>query len=297
MQTEDELIEQFIDAIWMDRGLANNTLDAYRSDIHHFYCFAQSQQTKLVDADKDLFLDYLKHNKERGLSAKTAARKLSALRRFYQYLFIEKRISLDPSQELQQPKLPKDLPDSLSELQVEALLASPDINDPIQFRDKAMLELLYATGLRVTELVSLSLEQVYLQQGLIRVTGKGGKERLIPFGEEANYWLQDYFKQGRGLLLGLKQSNVCFPSKRGQQMTRQTFWHRIKFYAQQAGIVQHLSPHTLRHAFASHLLNHGADLRVIQLLLGHSSLSTTQIYTHVANERLKAVHSSHHPRA
>lgn len=290
------LIEQFLDSIWMESGLAENTLAAYRSDLSHFDEFLNKNNAELLTVTKPLLLRYLKQGQDRGLTAKTAARLLSALRRFYQYLLLQKITDYDPTVEISLPKLPKTLPDSLSEDQIDTLLSMPDINDPIQFRDKAMLELLYATGLRVTELVSLRLEQVFLNQGLIRIIGKGGKERLVPFGEEANQWLSDYFKMGRIMLVGTNECDVCFPSKRGSQMTRQTFWHRIKFYAQQAGITQHLSPHTLRHAFATHLLNHGADLRVIQLLLGHSSLSTTQIYTHVANERLKTLHAKHHPR-
>ena len=292
----DILIEQFLDSVWMERGLAENTLSAYRSDLNHFNAFVIKKRTQLIEVDKAILLDYLKHNTERKLTAKTAARHLSALRCFYQYLLQQKLIVNDPCTQISQPKLPKSLPGSLSESQVELLLSSFDLEDPIQYRDKAMIELLYATGLRVTELVSLRLEQLFLNQGLLRITGKGGKERLVPFGETASEVLSTYLKNIRPVLLGQQQTDVCFPSRLGKQMTRQTFWHRIKFYAGQAGITQHLSPHTLRHAFATHLLNHGADLRVIQLLLGHSSLSTTQIYTHVANERLKEVHAQHHPR-
>ena len=195
------------------------------------------------------------------------------------------------------PKLPKRLPKDLTENQVEALLAEPDVGDPLELRDKAMLELLYATGLRVSELVGLTMENISLRQGVVRVIGKGNKERLVPMGEEAMYWIATYLHEARGYLLGLQPSDVLFPSNRAQQMTRQTFWHRIKLYASRAHIAVDLSPHTLRHAFATHLLNHGADLRVVQMLLGHADLSTTQIYTHVASERLKALHAEHHPRA
>ena len=223
---------------------------------------------------------------------------LSAIRRLFQYLHREKVRADDPSALLVSPKLPQRLPKDLSEEQVEALLNAPDPNDPIELRDKAMLELLYATGLRVTELVSLTMENVSLRQGVVRVMGKGGKERLVPIGENAIDWIETFLEQGRPSVLGEKSSDVVFPSKRARQMTRQTFWHRIKFYAALADIDSDaLSPHVLRHAFATHLLNYGADLRVVQMLLGHSDLSTTQIYTHVATERLKQIHEQHHPRA
>jgi integrase/recombinase XerD len=235
---------------------------------------------------------------DEGYKQTSRARMLSALRRLFQYMHREKLRSDDPSALLVSPKLPKRLPKDLSEQQVDALLTAPDVNDFIELRDKAMLELLYATGLRVTELVSLTMENMSLRQGVVRVTGKGGKERLVPMGEDAIEWIETFLHQGRSELLGEKTSDVVFPSKRARQMTRQTFWHRIKYYAMLAGIDSELlSPHVLRHAFATHLLNHGADLRVVQMLLGHSDLSTTQIYTHVAIERLKQLHSEHHPRA
>jgi len=207
----------------------------------------------------------------------------------------QQQLALDPTTELINPKIGSSLPKTLSEQDVEALLAAPDISELIQFRDKAMLELLYATGIRVTELVTLSMQQLYLQQGIVRVLGKGRKERLVPMGEEAQYWLSRYLKEARPALHS-QLSDVVFPSSRQQLMTRQTFWHRIKFYAKVAGIRATLSPHTVRHAFATHLLNHGADLRVVQMLLGHSDLSTTQIYTHVAQARLQQLHQQHHPR-
>ena len=222
---------------------------------------------------------------------------LSSLRRFFQYCYREKLRTDDPTIQLAAPKLPARLPKDLSESQVDDLLAAPDVTDPLELRDKAMLEVLYACGLRVTELVSLSLPDVSLRQGVIRVIGKGNKERLVPMGEEAVYWLEVYLAQARPSLLNGQAADVLFPSKLGRQMTRQTFWHRIKHYAVVAGIAtEKLSPHVLRHAFATHLLNHGADLRVVQMLLGHSDLSTTQIYTHVATERLRTLHQQHHPR-
>jgi integrase/recombinase XerD len=221
---------------------------------------------------------------------------MSSLRGFYGYLVINKQISSDPMALLESPKLARKLPDSLSEDDIDRLLSEPNEEDPIECRDKAMLELLYATGLRVSELVGLTMEQISLRQGLVRIVGKGGKERLVPLGELAVTEVESYLKYARTELLKGKQSDVLFPSKRAQQMTRQTFWHRIKLYALRANIATAISPHTLRHAFATHLLNHGADLRVVQLLLGHSDLSTTQIYTHVATARLASLHSEHHPR-
>ncbi|MCJ8301704.1 site-specific tyrosine recombinase XerD, partial [Shewanella sp.] len=226
----------------------------------------------------------------------SSARLMSSLRRFYGFLILKKLIQVDPIARIKSPKLTRKLPDSLSEADVDILLNEPDLQDPIECRDRAMLELLYATGLRVTELVSLTMEQLSLRQGLVRVVGKGGKERLVPLGELAVNEVEHYLEGARAELLKGKLSDVLFPSRRGQMMTRQTFWHRIKLYALRAGIVTHISPHTMRHAFATHLLNHGADLRVVQLLLGHSDLSTTQIYTHVAKARLSQLHSEHHPR-
>ncbi|MCW8347881.1 site-specific tyrosine recombinase XerD [Vibrio nomapromontoriensis] len=292
------LVEQFLDSMWMERGLAENTLSSYRNDLikllvwmnkHHYklqfisFSGLQEYQTWLVDQDY--------HQSSR-------ARMLSAIRRLFQYIHREKLRADDPTALLISPKLPKRLPKDLSEDQVTALLDAPDLNNPLELRDKAMLELLYATGLRVTELVSLTMENISLRQGVVRVVGKGNKERLVPMGENAIDWIGEFIENGRPDLLGEKTSDVVFPSKRAKQMTRQTFWHRIKYYAVLAGIdTELLSPHVLRHAFATHLLNYGADLRVVQMLLGHSDLSTTQIYTHVATERLKNIHSQHHPRA
>jgi integrase/recombinase XerD len=233
-----------------------------------------------------------------GYKATSSARLLSAMRRLFQYLYREKLRADDPTAQLASPKLPQRLPKDLSEAQVDALLQAPCVDQPLELRDKAMLEVLYATGLRVSELVGLSISDVSLRQGVVRVIGKGNKERLVPLGEEAVYWIENYLEHGRPWLVNGQTLDVLFPSTRCQQMTRQTFWHRIKHYAILAGIdSERLSPHVLRHAFATHLLNHGADLRVVQMLLGHSDLSTTQIYTHVATERLKQLHQQHHPRA
>jgi integrase/recombinase XerD len=290
------LIEQFIDDIWSTKGLSDNTLASYRTDVAHFERFVLSQKSCLIDADALLLKAYLAYRFEQQYAKTSTARLMSSLRRFYGYLIVNKLIDVDPTALIESPKLPRKLPDALSEAQVDALLSQPDIDDPIECRDKAMLELLYATGLRVTELVSLTMEQISLRQGVVKVMGKGGKERLVPLGELAISEVELYLKTARPTLLHMKQSDVLFPSRRAQMMTRQTFWHRIKLYSARAGIRVHLSPHTLRHAFATHLLNHGADLRVVQLLLGHSDLSTTQIYTHVAKARLQQLHQQHHPR-
>lgn len=295
---DNDLIEQFLDALWIERNLAQNTLSSYRQDLqsltgwlaHHGFCLQQAQAADLQA--------FLAERIEGGYKATSSARLLSAMRRLFQYLYREKLRADDPSALLSSPKLPQRLPKDLSEAQVERLLQAPSVEQPIELRDKAMLELLYATGLRVSELVGLTISDVSLRQGVVRVIGKGNKERLVPLGEEAIHWLEQYMAYGRPWLLNDRVSDVLFPSNRAQQMTRQTFWHRVKHYAAQAGIdSEKLSPHVLRHAFATHLLNHGADLRVVQMLLGHSDLSTTQIYTHVATERLRQLHQQHHPRA
>ncbi|ART80122.1 site-specific tyrosine recombinase XerD [Oceanisphaera avium] len=290
------LIEQFVDALWLEKGLADNTLASYRSDLSHFARWLDGEGDSLVAVDGATLQQYLAYRLDTGFKASSTARMLSVLRRFFQYLHREQLRLDDPSILIAGPKLPSRLPKDLSEQQVLNLLEAPEVDDPLELRDKAMLELLYATGLRVSELVGLSMESISLRQGLVRVTGKGNKERLVPMGEEALHWLSLYLKAARAFLLGEQPSDVVFPSRRARQMTRQTFWHRIKIYAQRAGINSDLSPHTLRHAFATHLLNHGADLRVVQMLLGHSDLSTTQIYTHVATHRLNALHAEHHPR-
>ncbi|PKF79411.1 site-specific tyrosine recombinase XerD [Vibrio sp. vnigr-6D03] len=292
------LIEQFLDAMWMERGLSENTLASYRNDLFKLLNWMAESNFRLDFISVSGLQDYQSWLMDQGFKQTSRARMLSAIRRLFQYLHREKVRADDPSALLVSPKLPQRLPKDLSEEQVEALLNAPDPNAPIELRDKAMLELLYATGLRVTELVSLTMENVSLRQGVVRVMGKGGKERLVPMGENAIDWIETFLEQGRPSILGEKSSDVVFPSKRARQMTRQTFWHRIKFYAALADIDSDaLSPHVLRHAFATHLLNYGADLRVVQMLLGHSDLSTTQIYTHVATERLKQIHEQHHPRA
>nr|WP_274929727.1 site-specific tyrosine recombinase XerD [Vibrio metschnikovii] len=298
MSADHGLVEQFLDAMWMERGLAENTLMSYRNDLTKLLLWMEQHDYRLDFISLAGLLEYQSWLTDQDYKQTSRARMLSALRRLFQYLHREKVRSDDPSALLVSPKLPQRLPKDLSEEQVEALLNAPNPNDPLELRDKAMLELLYATGLRVTELISLTMENISLRQGVVRVVGKGGKERLVPMGENAIEWIETFIAQGRLHLLGDNTSDVVFPSKRAQQMTRQTFWHRIKYYAVIAGIdVEKLSPHVLRHAFATHLLNYGADLRVVQMLLGHSDLSTTQIYTHVATERLKQIHSEHHPRA
>ncbi len=297
MQTDGELIEGFADALWMERGLSRNTLAAYQSDLRKLTDWlASTQQRGLLGVRRQDLQSYLAHLYELGVKPRTSARFLSCVRQFYQYCLREKLLEVDPSLRIEAPKLGRPLPKSLSEHEVEALLDAPDLEDPEGMRDRAMLEVLYATGLRVSELVDLRPEQVSLSQGVIRVVGKGGKERLVPMGDEAQSWLVRFLSGPREMLLGARVCPHLFPTRRGSGMTRQAFWYRIKKHSAQAGIAHPVSPHTLRHAFATHLLNHGADLRVVQLLLGHSDLSTTQIYTHVARERLKTLHSRHHPR-
>ncbi|QIL86553.1 site-specific tyrosine recombinase XerD [Vibrio sp. HDW18] len=292
------MVERFLDAMWLERGLAENTVASYRNDLIKLLDWMAAQGYRLDFISFAGLLEYQSWLSEQNYQATSKARMLSAIRRLFQYLHREQVRADDPSALLISPKLPVRLPKDLSEAQVEALLNAPDPQAPIELRDKAMLELLYATGLRVTELVSLTMENMSLRQGVVRVTGKGGKERLVPMGENAVEWIETFLQHGRSLLLGERTSDIVFPSSRGQQMTRQTFWHRIKYYALIAQIeLDQLSPHVLRHAFATHLLNYGADLRVVQMLLGHSDLSTTQIYTHVATERLKQLHNEHHPRA
>ena len=292
------LIEQFLDSLWLERNLAENTIASYKLDLLALSQSLQQQQVTFLTTQTTHLQDFLMQRVKDGYKASSSARLLSATKRFFQYLYQENYRTDDPSAILSSPKLPKKLPKDLTESQVEALLESPRIDDAIELRDKAMLEVLYATGLRVSELVNLEISDVSLRQGVVRVIGKGNKERLVPLGEEAVYWLEYFFKYGRNDLLKTGPIDVLFPSRLGKKMTRQTFWHRIKYYAILTGInIEALSPHVLRHAFATHLLNHGADLRVVQMLLGHSSLSTTQIYTHVATERLKQLHRKHHPRA
>jgi len=291
------IIERFADALWMERGLSRNTLSAYQSDLTALATWLEHDRSRnLLAVDRIDLLDYLALQSQMGRKPRSTARVLSCLRQFYQYALREGWLKKDPSLRIDAPKLGRPLPRSLSEQDVEALIDAPDTTDPEGFRDRVMLEVLYATGLRVSELVGLRLEQVSLTQGLVRVIGKGGKERLVPLGEEAVHWLARFLKGGRGNLLNGRPCSAVFPTRRGSGMTRQAFWYRIKKHALTAGIRRPLPHHTLRHAFATHLLDHGADLRVVQLLLGHSDLSTTQIYTHVARERLKTLHALHHPR-
>ena len=296
MQTDSRLIENFLEQLWLHDGLSDNTRVSYQTDLQQFAGWLRQRQTGLMQAGRSDLLDYLGWRLQQGYKASSTSRFLSAARRFYAQALEQGSIVEDPCALIDMPKTGRTLPATLSEADVDALLDAPDVAAPLGLRDRCMLEVLYASGLRVSELVGLKLDEVSLRQGVVRVMGKGSKERLVPLGEQALDWLEQYLAQGRPLLLGGKASDVVFPSQRGQQMTRQTFWHRIRLHAQVAGIVKPLSPHTLRHAFATHLLNHGADLRVVQMLLGHSDLSTTQIYTHVANARLQALHQEHHPR-
>jgi len=278
--------------------LSRHTLSAYQTDLKGLAKWAATDDNggSLRQLQKSHLQAYLAYRHQKGIKARSTARMLSTLRRFYQYLIRENQLTIDPSALLESPKLGRSLPKTLSEREVEALLEAPDTEDPLGLRDRAMLELIYATGLRVSELVKLDLHGINLQQGVVRVVGKGNKERLVPMGEEALSWIADYLKFSRADLLNRAISDKLFVTRRGGGMTRQTFWYMVKRYAAQASISLTLSPHVLRHAFATHLLNHGADLRVVQMLLGHSDLSTTQIYTHVAKERLKELHAQHHPR-
>ena len=294
---EQLLIDRWLDHVWMEKGLGENSLASYRSDLCQFSLWLQEQRCELLRADRLALLEWLSALMQRGLSARSVSRKMSALRGFYRWALRERLVIEDPTLLVERPRLGRPLPKSLTEADVEALLVSPDVETMLGLRDRAMLEVLYAAGLRVSELVGLTLSQVNLRQGLVRVVGKGNKERLVPLGEEAQDWLGRYLRDSRPLLLNGRVDDIVFPSQRDQPMTRQTFWHRIKQIALQAGVQKPLSPHTLRHAFATHLLNHGADLRVVQLLLGHSDLSTTQIYTHVARQRLNDLHARHHPRS
>lgn len=294
---DDVAIERFLDALWMEHGLSANTLNAYRSDLTGCSNWLSSKHKRLRDAQRADLLSYISRCVKNGARPRTTARLISALRRFYRYLVREGVLTRDPTAELESPKLGRPLPKSLTEEQVERLLDAPDVSKSLGLRDRAMLETLYATGLRVSELVALTLSQLRQEAGVIRVIGKGNKERLVPIGEQASDWLAKYLSETRPTLVRQRQTDALFPTNRGGAMTRQAFWHNIKRYASTAGIERRrLSPHTLRHAFATHLLNHGADLRVVQMLLGHTDLSTTQIYTHVARERLKTLHAQHHPR-
>jgi integrase/recombinase XerD len=290
------LIETFIDGLWMEQGLSPNTLAAYGSDLRGCAAWLRSRGKSMLAAGREALLGYLALRVEQGAAPRSTARLVASLRRFYQYQLREGRIPQDPSLLIEGPRLDRSLPNALTEAEVEALLNAPDVTQVRGLRDRTMLEVLYASGLRVSELVGLRLDQMNLHQGLARVMGKGSKERLVPLGEWALSWLARYLREARPVLMKGQVTDSLFPTHRNAFMTRQAFWCLVKRYAVQAGIRKRLSPHTLRHSFATHLLNHGADLRVVQMLLGHSDLSTTQIYTHVARERLKELHAKHHPR-
>ena len=294
-KTASLLSEQFLDAVWLESGLSENTLNAYRTDLTALEGWLGKKNLPLEAVTRAELLGYLAANVRQGLSPRSSARRLSTLRRFYRYLLREGLIQEDPTADVSSPSLGRPLPKSITEASVEKLLAAPP-DTTLGLRDRAMLETMYASGLRVSELVALVLNELDLTTGLVRVTGKGGKERIVPLGDEAMSRLGDYLKSARPSLLGEHKSGAVFLTRRGQPMTRQAFWQLIKRYSSAAGIDSSLSPHSLRHAFATHLLNHGADLRSVQMLLGHADLSTTQIYTHVAKARLQTLHSSHHPR-
>ena len=292
-----DLIDEFCDALWLEDGLARNTLDSYRRDLVQFRDWLSDKQGKaLLAAGHADLLGFLADKVKQRAKASTTSRELSTLKRFYRFALRQGKIADDPTLKIDAPKLPRSLPKSLTEEDVEKLLAAPRIEEALGLRDKTMLETLYASGLRVSELVTLKVPQVSEDMGVVRVMGKGSKERLVPLGEEALSWIRRYLREARPALLGGRTSDDLFVTTRGAAMTRQAFWYLLKRYAAQAGLGKPISPHTLRHAFATHLLNHGADLRVVQLLLGHSDISTTQIYTHVARERMKQLHAKHHPR-
>jgi len=293
------LLDEFSDALWLEDGLSRNTLDSYRNDLQLFSEWLKRRNpsnSKLTEATNSDLLEFLASRVAAKMKASTTSRELSSLKRFYRFLLRQGKIAIDPSLNIETPKLQRHLPESLSEKEVELLLSAPDLAQPLGLRDRAMLEALYASGLRVSELINLKYSQVSMDMGVLRVMGKGRKERLAPVGEESLQWLNRYTKEARPLLLNGIVTDTIFVTTRGAAMTRQAFWYLIKRYAQLVGIAKQLSPHTLRHAFATHLLNHGADLRVVQLLLGHADISTTQIYTHIARERLKQLHAKHHPR-
>ncbi len=292
----EELVDQFLDAIWLERGLSANTLGAYRADLMTLRRGLLEKDIPIEQAEKADLLAYIARRVESGAKPRSTARQLSSFRRFFRYIMREGLRDTDPTADIEMPRIGRSLPITLTEDEVEGLLQAPNTDEPLGHRDRAMLELLYATGLRVSELINLKQSQVNFNQGVLRIIGKGDRERLIPLGDESQRWLRDFIDGPRMEILLERQTDYLFPTRRGDRMTRQAFWHIIKRYAQKSGIDKKMSPHSLRHAFATHLLNRGADLRVVQLLLGHSDLSTTQIYTHVARERLKDLHRQHHPR-
>jgi integrase/recombinase XerD len=292
----EAIIDRFLDTIWMERGLSVNTLGAYRADLMALKRWLAQRDTSLIFATRADLLAFIAWRAKEGAKPRSTARQLSSFRRFYRFILREGMITEDPTARIDMPKIGRSLPRSLTESEVESLLAAPDTHDPLGHRDRTMLEVLYATGLRVTELINLRNSEINLTQGVLRVRGKGERERLIPLGDESQNWLRDFLAGPRVEILLERHTDYLFPTRRGDRMTRQAFWHIIKRYAKKAEIEGKLSPHTLRHAFATHLLNNGADLRVVQMLLGHSDLSTTQIYTHVARARMKELHAQHHPR-
>jgi integrase/recombinase XerD len=294
--TDLQLIEQFLDAIWSERGLSRQTLSSYRYDLLQLQKYLLARRQSLLTARREHLLEFLADKIQQAASPRSLSRYLSCFRQFYRHGLRQGQLTEDPTALIEGPKLGRGLPKALSEEHVEALMAAPDPAKPLGLRDRAMLELMYASGLRVSELVGLELSRVNLKQGVVRVMGKGNKERLVPVGEEAADWLHLYLRDARPELLKNGRSDKVFLTARKDGMTRQAFWHSIRKYALKAGVNQAISPHMLRHSFATHLLNHGADLRIVQLLLGHSDLSTTQIYTHIAREGLKRMHEKHHPR-
>ena len=293
---DTQLLDQFLDGIWLESGLSANTLAAYRTDLLAFQIWLAKKRLTLEQVTRADLLAYLAANVRSGLSPRSSARHLSTLRRFYRYLLIQGRTQADPTADVRSPVIGRPLPKNISEQGVEKLLSTPPRDTALGSRDRAMLETMYASGLRVSELVGLTLNELDLTTGLVRVVGKGGRERIVPLGEEASESLREYLGQARSDLLKAQLTDAVFVTRRGGPMTRQAFWQLIKRYAQQAGIGAEFSPHSLRHAFATHLLNHGADLRSVQMLLGHTDLSTTQIYIHVARARLQSLHGTHHPR-
>jgi len=296
LQRSEELVDRFLDAIWMERGLSQNTLGAYRADLMTLGRGLAEKGKSIDIADKADLLAFIAMRVESGAKPRSTARQLSSFRRFFRYIMREGLRDSDPTADIEMPRIGRSLPQTLSEEEVDSLLSAPNTDEPLGHRDRAMLELLYATGLRVSELINIKQSQINFNEGVLRIVGKGDRERLIPLGEESQRWIRDFIDGPRMEILLERQTDYLFPTRRGDRMTRQAFWHIIKRYAAKAAVRRKLSPHSLRHAFATHLLNRGADLRVVQLLLGHSDLSTTQIYTHVARERLKDLHGKHHPR-
>lgn len=289
-------LDDYLDFLWLEKGLSDNSRQAYRRDLSQLNRWLNENNYSLLNLTQELLQEFLAWRSGQGYDARSTARMLSSVRGLYRWLLRKERIPSDPTQLIESPRLGRSLPKTLTEDDVEGLLAAPDLYTDLGMRDRTMLEILYACGLRVTELVELEVSRVNLRQNVLRICGKGNKERLVPMGEAACEWLERYLSSSRETFLKGCQSDALFPGRGGRPMTRQTFWHRIKRYAVVAGIDKPLSPHVLRHAFATHLLNHGADLRVVQMLLGHSDLSTTQIYTHVAQHRLQQLHAEHHPR-